>query len=65
MDPSDGRSTFSNFGNGLVTLAAAGEALITTFPGGGYAAAWGTSFSSALPTFCRDGRCQLSAETAA
>ena len=28
--------------------AAPGEALITLFPGGNYAAVWGTSFSSAL-----------------
>jgi hypothetical protein len=44
----DVRSTFSNFGDGLVALAAPGNALITTFPGGRYAAAWGTSFSAAL-----------------
>ena len=44
----DQRSAFSNFGNGLVQLAAPGEALITMFPGGRYAAAWGTSFSAAL-----------------
>jgi subtilisin family serine protease len=42
----DVRSTFSNFGSGLVTLAAPGEAIITTYPGGHYAAAWGTSFST-------------------
>lgn len=48
VDSVDGRSDFSNFGNGLVTLAASGEALVTAFPGGLYAAAWGTSFSSAI-----------------
>jgi subtilisin family serine protease len=41
-------SDFSNFGFGLVFLGAAGEGLVTSFPGGLYAAAWGTSFSSAL-----------------
>jgi subtilisin family serine protease len=44
----DRRSAFSNYGNGLVHVAAPGEALITPFPGGRYAAAWGTSFSAAL-----------------
>src|SRR5262249_41072068 len=39
----DTRSDFSNFGNGLVRIAAPG-ALITSYPGGGYAAVWGTSF---------------------
>ena len=29
-------------------MGATGEGLVTTFPGGLYAAAWGTSFSSAL-----------------
>jgi subtilisin family serine protease len=42
------QSSFSNFGSDLVTLAAPGEAVITTYPGNHYAAAWGTSFSSAL-----------------
>ncbi|MBZ5536643.1 MAG: S8 family serine peptidase [Acidobacteriia bacterium] len=42
----DVRSTFSNFGSGLITLAAPGEGIITTYPGGHYAAAWGTSFSA-------------------
>lgn len=41
-------SAFSNFGPDIVTLAAPGEALITTYPGNHYAAAWGTSFSAAL-----------------
>jgi len=34
--------------NEAVTVAALGEALITTYPGAHYAAVWGTSFSSAL-----------------
>jgi subtilisin family serine protease len=44
----DTRSTFSNFGNTDVWIAAPGEYVITTFPGGTYAAASGTSFSSPL-----------------
>lgn len=44
----DGRSQFSNFGNALVRIAAPGESLLTSYPGGRYAAAWGTSFSAAL-----------------
>lgn len=43
---SDQRSTFSNYGN--VNAAAPGEGLVTFFPGGLYAAGWGTSFSTAL-----------------
>lgn len=41
-------SSFSNYGSDVVTLAAPGEALVTTYPGNHYATAWGTSFSSAL-----------------
>ena len=44
----DTRSTFSNFGDDDVKLAAPGEGVITTYPGGHYAAAWGTSFSAAF-----------------
>ena len=44
----DYRSDFTNRGPAFVTLAATGEALMTTFPGGLYAAAWGTSFSSGV-----------------
>jgi len=43
----DTRSTFSDFGDD-VQLAAPGEGIITTYPGGHYAAAWGTSFSTAF-----------------
>jgi subtilisin family serine protease len=39
------RSVFSNYG-GDVKVGAPGEALLTTFPGGIYAAVWGTSFSA-------------------
>ncbi len=48
VDAADTRSDFSNYGNGFVYLATPGEGLITAFPGGLYAAVWGTSFSSAL-----------------
>jgi len=44
----DQRSAFSNYGADLVTVAAPGEALVTTYPGKHYAQVWGTSFSSAL-----------------
>ena len=43
---SDQRSTFSNYGNQVVFVAAPGEAIVTTYPFGLYAAGWGTSFSS-------------------
>jgi len=42
------RSAFSNYGADLVTVAAPGEALVTTYPGNHYAQVWGTSFSAAL-----------------
>ena len=42
----DTRSTFSNFGNSIVWVAAPGEAIITTYPFGTYSAGWGTSFSA-------------------
>jgi subtilisin family serine protease len=41
----DTRSTFSNYGTG-VWVAAPGEAIVTTYPFGTYAAGWGTSFSA-------------------
>lgn len=41
-------SSFSNYGPDVVSVAAPGEGLVTTYPGNHYAAAWGTSFSSAL-----------------
>jgi subtilisin family serine protease len=46
----DKRSAFSNYGDALVTLAAPGESLITSFPGGRYAGVAGTSFSTAFVT---------------
>ncbi len=39
-------SDFSNYGDDLVTLAAPGEDIITTYPGGGWAMVSGTSFSA-------------------
>jgi len=44
----DLRSTFSNYGSGVVTFAAPGEGVITTYPGSSYAAGWGTSFSTPM-----------------
>jgi subtilisin family serine protease len=43
---SDQRSSFSNYGNQIVWVAAPGESIITTYPFGTYAASSGTSFSS-------------------
>jgi subtilisin family serine protease len=43
----DLRSSFSNYGP-IVTVAAPGEELISTYPGNRYAAGWGTSFSAPL-----------------
>lgn len=42
----DQRSSFSNYGDQIVWLAAPGEQIVTTYPFGTYAAASGTSFSS-------------------
>ena len=44
----DQRSSFSNYGNRIVWVAAPGEGVITTYPFGLYAAGWGTSFSSPM-----------------
>src|SRR6267143_6975024 len=44
----DSRSSFSNFGSVDVLIAAPGENAISTYPGGTYASASGTSFSSPL-----------------
>ncbi len=45
-DNNDNRSTFSNYGSSLVWVAAPGEGIVTTYPYGSWAAAWGTSFST-------------------
>jgi Subtilase family len=42
----DTRSSFSNFGNAIVWVAAPGEAIVSTYPFDTYAAGWGTSFSA-------------------
>jgi hypothetical protein len=42
----DTRSSFSNYGGAQVWVAAPGEAVVTTYPWGSYAAGWGTSFST-------------------
>src|SRR6202171_970833 len=42
----DGRSSFSNYGNAIVWVAAPGEAIVTTYPFSTYSAGWGTSFSA-------------------
>jgi subtilisin family serine protease len=39
-------SSFSNYGAPPVWMAAPGEAIVTTYPFGTYAAGWGTSFSA-------------------
>ncbi len=44
----DQRSSFSNYGNQIVWVAAPGEGVITTYPFGTYAAGWGTSFSAPM-----------------
>jgi hypothetical protein len=42
----DTRSSFSNYGNAIVWVAAPGEGIVTTYPFNSYAAGWGTSFSA-------------------
>jgi Subtilase family len=44
----DARSSFSNYGSADVWLAAPGENIISTYPGGTYASESGTSFSSPI-----------------
>lgn len=44
----DTRSSFSNYGSNLVWVAAPGEGVVTTFPFGTFAGAWGTSFSAPM-----------------
>ncbi len=47
-NPEDQRSSFSNYGDQIVWVAAPGEAIVTTYPFGSYAAGWGTSFSAPM-----------------
>src|SRR6266481_358075 len=42
----DTRSSFSNYGNAIVWVAAPGEQIVSTYPFDTYAAGWGTSFSA-------------------
>lgn len=42
----DTRSSFSNYGNAIVWVAAPGESIVSTYPFATYAAGWGTSFSA-------------------
>lgn len=44
----DSRSSFSNYGSRDVWIAAPGENIVSTYPGGTYASASGTSFSSPI-----------------
>jgi subtilisin family serine protease len=44
----DARSSFSNYGNADVWIAAPGENIISTYPGATYASSSGTSFSSPI-----------------
>src|SRR5262249_16741827 len=51
---SDVRSSWSNYGTQDVWIAAPGENVVTTYPGGTYASASGTSFSCPLVTGTAD-----------
>jgi subtilisin family serine protease len=42
----DALSSFSNYGTEVAWIAAPGEGVVTTYPFGSWAAAWGTSFST-------------------
>src|SRR5260370_3755034 len=44
----DARSSFSNYGSADVWIAAPGENIISTYPGGTYGSSSGTSFSSPI-----------------
>jgi hypothetical protein len=44
----DTLSSFSNYGQDIVWVAAPGEGIVTTYPFGTYAAGWGTSFSAPM-----------------
>ena len=44
----DSRSSFSNYGSRDVWIAAPGENIVSTFPGGTYSSASGTSFSAPI-----------------
>jgi len=57
---SDTLSSFSNYGTSVAWIAAPGEAIVSTYPMGTYAAAWGTSFSTPFAS----GAAAMLAETA-
>lgn len=46
VDPEGTKSNFSNFGTGKISVAAPGEQVYSTVPGGGYQALEGTSMAS-------------------
>lgn len=46
VDVDDTLSEFSNYGIALAAIAAPGESVVTAYPGGGWAAASGTSFAA-------------------
>lgn len=48
VDRFNRQSIFTNHGDNITTVAAPGEAVITAFPGGRYAAGWGTSFAAPI-----------------
>ena len=48
VDDADRLAEFSNYGSGLVSIAAPGNGIISAYPGGLYGAGWGTSFSTPL-----------------
>jgi len=50
VSDSETLSTFSNYGSQIVWVAAPGEGIVTTYPFGTWAAAWGTSFSTPFAT---------------
>lgn len=47
-DALDAKAAFSNYGAQVADLASPGVAVISSYPGGHYAAGWGTSFSTPL-----------------
>jgi subtilisin family serine protease len=46
VDPTSAKSPFSNFGEGKISIAAPGQAVYSTVPGGGYKILDGTSMAS-------------------
>lgn len=48
LDLDDSLGSFSNWGMANAAIAAPGTAVVSLFPGGGFAAGWGTSFSAPL-----------------